>query len=66
MQYAPSSGSSVPRMVASRTEFRHDYPGNPMAKYLYGIKEHPQHTDLLGKDLSRYLREMIHFVGFNF
>lgn len=37
-----------------------------MAKYLYGIKEHPRHTDLAGKDLSSDLREMINFVGFNF
>lgn len=37
-----------------------------MAKYLYGIKEHPRHTDLAGKDLSSYLREMINFVGFIF
>lgn len=53
-------------MVAFRAQFRHDYPGKPMAKYLYGIKEHPQHIDLAGKDLSCYLREMITFVGFNF
>ena len=66
MQCAPSSGSSAPTMVAFRAEFRHDHPGKPMAKYLYGIKEYPQHTDLAGKDLSSYLREMINFVGFNF
>lgn len=66
MQYAPSSGSSGPGMVASRAEFRRDYPGKPVAKHLYGIKEHPQHTDLTGKDLSSYLREMINFVGFSF
>ena len=47
-------------------EFRHDQPGKPKAKYLYGIKEQPQHTDLAGKDLSSDLREIINFVGFNF
>lgn len=66
MQYAPSSGSSVPALVASRAEFRRDYPGKPMARHLYDIKKHPRHTDLAGKDLSSYLREIINFVGFNF
>lgn len=53
-------------MIAFRAEFRHDYLGKPLAKYLYGIKEHLQHKDLAGKDLSSYLRETINFVGFNF
>lgn len=66
MQYAPSSSWSAPRMIAFRAEFRHDYLGKPLAKYLYGIKEHLQHKDLAGKDLSSYLRETINFVGFNF
>lgn len=54
MQYSPSSGSSTPRMVAFRAEFRHDYPGKPVAKCLYGIKEHSQHTDLVSRGLSSY------------
>lgn len=47
-------------MVAFRAEFRHNYPGKPVAKYLYGIK------DLGDKNLSSYLKEMIDSVGFSF
>lgn len=47
-------------MVAFRAEFRHNYPGKPVAKYLYGIK------DLGDKNLSSYLKEMIDSVGLVF